>query len=55
MKSIMKRLAATLLVALMLGTPAYAQPGQTDPAPTPTPVPVQDPPSEPKSRGPYVV
>ena len=42
-----RRLAATLLVALLLGTPAYAQPGQTEPAPTPTPVPVQDPPSGP--------
>src|SRR5688500_10676365 len=38
-----KRLAAAILAALLLATPAYAQPGQTPAGPTPTPVPVQDP------------
>ncbi|MBA3498757.1 MAG: hypothetical protein H0T65_00170, partial [Deltaproteobacteria bacterium] len=47
MTSITRRFAAALLVALLLGTTAYAQPGDTTPTPTPTPVPVQDPPSGP--------
>lgn len=42
-----KKLAATLLVALLLGTPVYGQPGQTEPDRQPTPVPVQDPASGP--------
>src|SRR5512139_2810277 len=38
-----RKLFATILVAVLLGTPVYAQPGQTEPDRQPTPVPVQDP------------